>query len=60
MLKMKYWVQRTGLLSLEADIFAEVREFLSAKLAEVQKTASAVASVDVLCSFAEVSIRNST
>lgn len=45
-------------LALEADIFAEVRDFISAKLAEVQKTASAVAAVDVLCSFAEVSLRN--
>lgn len=45
-------------LSLEADIFAEIREFLASKLAEVQKTASAIASVDVLCSFAEVSLNN--
>ena len=45
-------------LTLEADIFAEVREFLATKLEAVQKTASAVAAVDVLCSFAEVSLRN--
>lgn len=45
-------------LALEADIFAEVRDFVATKLAEVQKTASAIASVDVLCSFAEVSLRN--
>ena len=45
-------------LSLEADIFAEVRDFLATKLEAVQKTASAVASVDVLCSFAEVALRN--
>ncbi|MBR6385102.1 MAG: DNA mismatch repair protein MutS [Ruminococcus sp.] len=45
-------------LSLEADIFAEVRDFLAGKLAQVQKTASAIASVDVLCSLAEVSLRN--
>ncbi len=45
-------------LALEADIFAEVRDFIATKLAEVQKTASAVAAVDVLCSFAEVSLRN--
>ena len=45
-------------LSLEADIFAEVREFLATKLEPVQKTASAVAAVDVLCSFAEVALRN--
>ncbi len=45
-------------LSLEADIFAEVRDFLATKLASVQQTASAVAAVDVLCSFADTSLRN--
>ncbi len=45
-------------LSLEADIFAEVRDFLATKLETVQKTASAVAAVDVLCSFADVALRN--
>lgn len=45
-------------LSLEADIFAEVRDFLATKLASVQQTASAVAAVDVLCAFAETSLRN--
>ena len=45
-------------LSLEADIFAEVRDFLATKLEAVQKTASAVAAVDVLCSFADVALRN--
>ena len=45
-------------LTLEADIFAEVRDFLATQLESVQKTASSVAAVDVLCSFAEVSLRN--
>lgn len=45
-------------LALETDIFAEIRDFIATKLAEVQKTASAVASVDVLCSFAEVALQN--
>lgn len=45
-------------LALEADIFGEVRDYLASMLEKVQKTASAVASVDVLCSFAEVAIRN--
>ncbi len=45
-------------LSLEADIFCEVRDFLATKLSAVQQTASAVASVDVLCAFAETSLRN--
>ena len=45
-------------LALEADIFAEVRDFLATKLAEVQQTAAAVAAVDVLCSFADTALRN--
>ncbi len=45
-------------LSLEADIFNEVRDYLSTMLEKVQRTATAVASVDVLCSFADVAIRN--
>lgn len=45
-------------LSLEADIFAEVRDFLATKLEMVQKTASSVASVDVLCAFADTALRN--
>ncbi|MGN0613637.1 MAG: DNA mismatch repair protein MutS [Porcipelethomonas sp.] len=45
-------------LRLEADIFSEVRDFLSTKLAVVQRTAAAVAAVDVLASFADVSMRN--
>ncbi len=45
-------------LSLEADIFAEVRDFLATCLGPVQQTAAAVASVDVLCSFADVALKN--
>ncbi len=45
-------------LVLEAEIFAEVRDFIASKLAEVQETAQAVAALDVLCSFADVSMRN--
>lgn len=43
---------------LESDIFAEVREFCADRLGEVQDTAAAVATVDVLCSFANVAIAN--
>ncbi len=45
-------------LNLEADIFAEIREFLSTKLVSVQDTASAVAATDVLASFADAAIKN--
>ncbi|MGN1480842.1 DNA mismatch repair protein MutS [Porcipelethomonas sp.] len=45
-------------LRLEADIFSEIRDFLASKLQSVQRTASAVAAVDVLASFADVSMKN--
>lgn len=45
-------------LSLEADIFAEVRDFIAEQLVRVQGTASALAQLDVLCSFAYVSLKN--
>lgn len=45
-------------LRLEADIFAEVRDFLSTQLKSVQRTASAVAGVDVLTSFAAAAMNN--
>ncbi|MDE7293295.1 MAG: DNA mismatch repair protein MutS [Oscillospiraceae bacterium] len=43
---------------LEAEIFAEVRDFIASRLSEVQQTARAVAALDVLCSFADVSMKN--
>lgn len=46
------------ILALEEEIFGEVRKFISAKLEEIQNTAMAVAKIDVLCSFASVSIDN--
>ncbi len=46
------------ILVLEAEIFAEVRDFVGSKLDEVQKTASSLAAVDVLCSFACTAIKN--
>ncbi len=46
------------ILALEAEIFAEVREFIASRLSLVQKTAEAVAYVDVLQSFALVSREN--
>ena len=45
-------------LSLEADIFAEVRDYLSTQLEKVQRTAEAVASIDVLASFADTALKN--
>ena len=46
------------ILALEAEIFAEVRDFISSKLEIVQRTADAVAYVDVLQSYAAASREN--
>ncbi len=46
------------LLSLEQSVFAEVRDYVGTKLAEIQKTSVAVSELDALCSFAQVSIEN--
>ncbi len=46
------------IISLEANIFGEIRDFVAEKLVKVQETASAVAQLDVLCSFAYVSLKN--
>ncbi len=44
--------------ALESEIFLEVREYLSRRLAEVQRTASAIAYVDLIASFADAAIEN--
>ena len=46
------------ILALEAEIFAEVRDFISSKLETVQQTAEAIACVDVLQSYAYASREN--
>ena len=45
-------------ISLEQEIFTELREFIATQLRLVQETASAVASVDVLCSYAAAAANN--
>ena len=46
------------IIALEAEIFAEVRDYAAQKLSEVQKTAVAIAHIDVLSSFAQVAVTN--
>ena len=46
------------ILVLEARLFEDVRTRIAAEVNRVQKTADAVAALDVLVSFAEVSARN--
>lgn len=47
------------ILALEQAVFSEIRDFVGTRLEAVQNTAAAVSAVDVLCSFANVSIENS-
>lgn len=46
------------LVALEQSVFAEIRDFVATKLAEIQQTAVALSEADVLCSFAQVSLEN--
>lgn len=46
------------ILALESEIFAEVRDFIGAQLDRIQRTAEAVAYLDVLQSYAAVSRDN--
>ena len=46
------------ILKLEAQIFAEVRRFISDRMESVLKTAVAIADLDVLASFAQIAIEN--
>ncbi|MGI5976977.1 MAG: DNA mismatch repair protein MutS [Candidatus Limivicinus sp.] len=43
---------------LEFDIFSEIRDSVAAIVDRIQATADAVARLDVLCSLAEVAVRN--
>ena len=47
-----------SILRLEVELFDELRQFVSAQLVRTQRTASAVARLDVLCSFAQVAQEN--
>ena len=44
------------ILGLEQAVFNEVRDFIATKLTKIQETAGAVAELDALCSFAQVSL----
>ncbi len=45
-------------IALEAEIFNEVRDFVASRLDVIQKTATALAHIDVVASFASVAINN--
>lgn len=46
------------IVTLEQEIFAEIRDFAATQLRLVQETATAVAQIDVLCSFATAAVNN--
>lgn len=46
------------ILKLEAQIFAEVRRFISDRMESVLRTAEAIGELDVLASFAQIAIEN--
>ncbi|MCD8328498.1 MAG: DNA mismatch repair protein MutS [Ruminococcus sp.] len=46
------------IVRLEQDIFSEIIAFIADFLVELQSSANAVAYIDMLCSFAEVSVSN--
>ena len=45
-------------IGLEYELFSEVRRAVAAELSRIQSTAESVATVDVLCSLAEVALRH--
>ena len=57
-LEGKLLTAKDRLAELEFDLFTQVRETIGAQVVRVQMTAEAVATLDVLCSFAEVASKN--
>ncbi|MBQ9902120.1 MAG: DNA mismatch repair protein MutS [Clostridia bacterium] len=49
---------RDRIVKLEYELFEEIRKKVAACQSRVQKTADAIARLDVWCSFAEVAVRN--
>ena len=47
------------LIELEYQIFVKIRTGIAQHIVRIQKTASAIAELDCLCSFAEASLKNS-
>ena len=61
--RLKEWESRIlgaqeRVTAMEYELFSAVRRFVADRLAVVQETAGGVATVDVLCSMAEVAVRN--
>ncbi len=54
--KMLYATEK--MLALEAELYEDVRKKVQARLPAIERTAAAVAELDVLCSLAEVAVQN--
>ncbi len=50
---------RERIVALEYELFTEIRKTVAEQILSLQKTAAAIARLDVLCSFASVSVANS-
>ncbi len=46
------------IVSMEYDMFCKIRDMVAAQVARIQMTARAIATIDVLCSFAVVAEKN--
>ncbi len=57
-LESKVLTSSEKILSLEAEILNEVRQYIASRLEVIQKTANAIAELDFLCSLANVAIEN--
>ncbi len=57
-LEEKIMTAHEQILTIEAELFEQVRQQVAAQLHRIQTTANAVASLDVYCSFAQVAVTN--
>lgn len=57
-LETKVLTAKDRIIALENELFDELRQKITLHLHRIQNTATAVAKLDVLCSFAQVSVMN--
>ncbi len=57
-LEQKILTSEERALRLEAELFAKIRDFLASEIAELQKTADAIADLDVIISLSTVAKEN--
>ena len=57
-LEAKILTASTKITSLEQNLFSQIRDYVAKQLHRVQRTADAIANIDVLASFAQVALDN--